>query len=460
MARRAVLRRLSLSARFLISAAITVAIASLLLGLLITRFLEAGIVDGVARTASSSIEAIVSPSIPDLSFDGELSEEDILRLDGFFALRREADSTRLLQFELRRLSGELVYKADGGLIDQMDVDVATLIAQGTLHAAVREVRLDLSGPFPAYTLSVLRIVAPFTRPDESTPFAVATMYFSAQALRDIELRNAGYVWLAVTLIGLGVVAALFANVSRTSRLISQQRRLLAKNAADWRRLAGENRRLHLASEQLRLDASSANESLLVRVGSDIHDGPVQVLALLVLKLSDTDMPAQELDEFTELAQDAMEELRNISAGLVLPELASLSLTETLRLAVLRHERSFGTKVSTAIGPLPDGVSMALRTCAYRVVQEGLNNGFRHGSKGSQSLEAALIDGRLELGISNQNRHSAASALSSSADRIGLIGMRLRVEALGGNMSVELGKMTFLRVSIPIGSPGLPGRKAR
>jgi signal transduction histidine kinase len=95
-----------------------------------------------------------------------------------------------------------------------------------------------------------------------------------------------------------------------------------------------------------------------------------------------------------------------------------------------------------------------------VVQEGLNNGFRHGSKGSQGLEAALIDGRLELGISNQNRHNAASALSSSADRIGLIGMRLRVEALGGNMSVELGEMTFLRVSIPIGSPVLPGRKAR
>ena len=35
----------------------------------------------------------------------------------------------------------------------------------------------------------------------------------------------------------------------------------------------------------------------------------------------------------------------------------------------------------------------------------------------------------------------------------------RVEALGGNMSVELGEMTFLRVSIPIVSPVLLGRKA-
>jgi signal transduction histidine kinase len=94
-----------------------------------------------------------------------------------------------------------------------------------------------------------------------------------------------------------------------------------------------------------------------------------------------------------------------------------------------------------------------------VAQEGLNNGFRHGSKGSQRVEATAADGRLELSISNLNRHSAASALSASADRIGLIGMRLRVEALGGNMSVELGEMTFLRVSIPIVSPVLLGRKA-
>ncbi len=458
--RRAVLRGLSLSTRFLIVAGFTVAVASLLLGLLITRFLEAGIVDGVARTASSSIEAVIYPSIEDLSFDRDLTADEIRRLDGFFALRREANSTRLLQFELRRLSGELVYKADGGLIDEMDVNVGELIDRAALHAAVRDVRLESSGPFPAYNLSVLRIIAPLTRPEETTPFVVATMYFSARALRDIEDRNARYVWVAVALIGAGVVLALFANVSRTSRLISAQRRLLAKNAADWRRLAGENKRLHLASEQLRLDASSANESLLVRVGSDIHDGPVQVLALLVLKLSDTDIPATELDEFTDLAQDAMEELRNISAGLVLPELSTLSLVETLRLAVVRHERSFGTAVTTAIGALPDGVSMALRTCAYRVVQEGLNNGFRHGNKGSQSLEAAQIDGKLELSISNQNRHGAASALSSSADRIGLLGMRLRVEALGGNMSVELGEMTFLRVSIPMGSPVSPGTKAR
>ena len=104
--------------------------------------------------------------------------------------------------------------------------------------------------------------------------------------------------------------------------------------------------------------------------------------------------------------------------------------------------------------------MALRTCAYRVVQEGLTNGYRHGSKGSQRVEAAQMGGWLELSISNQNRHSAASALSSSADRIGLIGMRLRVEALGGHMSVELGDMTFLRVSIPIVSPARLGRKAR
>ena len=457
--RRAVSRGLSLSARFLIVAAVTVTIASILLGFLVTRFLESGVLDGVARTASASIEALIYPSVSDLSFDPDLDPDEVQRLNEIIALRREAESTRLLQFELRRPTGELVYRADGGLVDDTDESLLASLTSDSLLASVRDVRLETAGPFPQFRLAVIRIVTPLTRPEESGPFVIAIMYFSAQALLDIESRIAAYVWAAVAVIGFGVIVALFANVNRTSQLIAGQRSMLARSAAEWRRLARENSRLHMASEQLRLDASSANESLLVRVGSDIHDGPVQVLALLVLKLSDTDMPSGELDEYTSLAQEAMEELRNISAGLVLPELASLSLAETIRLAVARHERSFGTSVTTAIDPLPEKVSMAIRTCAYRVAQEGLNNGFRHGSKGSQRVEATAADGRLELSISNQNRHSAASALSASADRIGLIGMRLRVEALGGNMSVELGEMTFLRVSIPIVSPVLLGRKA-
>jgi signal transduction histidine kinase len=460
VSRRAVSRRLSLSARFLIVAAFTVAVASILLGFLITRFLESGILDGVARTASASIEAIIYPSVRDLRFDPDLEPNEVAQLDEIFALRREADSTRLLQFELRRPTGELVYRSDGGLVDDTDGQgFLAALADDTLFASIRDVRLESSGPFPQYRLSVIRIVTSLSRPGEAAPFGIAIMYFSARALFDIEGRITAYVWGAVAVIGFGVVLALFANVNRTSRLVAKQRSMLARSAADWRKLARENNRLHLASEQLRLNANSANESLLVRVGSDIHDGPVQVLALLVLKLSDTGVSSENSDEFTGLAQDAMDELRNISAGLVLPELSSLSLVETLRHAVSRHERSFGTTVTTMIGPLPEAVSMALRTCAYRVVQEGLNNGYRHGSKGSQRVEATQQDSRLELSISNQNRHAAASALSSPADQIGLIGMRLRVEALGGHMSVELGEMTFLRVSIPITSHGRPGRKA-
>ncbi|MEO7223953.1 MAG: hypothetical protein ABIY37_15915 [Devosia sp.] len=419
---------------------------------MITRFLEDGILEGVARTASASIEAAIYPSIKDLTFDSDLSPDEIRRLDEVFALGREADSTRLLQFELRRPDGAMVYLANGGLVDDVDNILIASAAAGIPHASVQDVGLSSTGPFDQYQLAVIRIVTPIMRPDNSTAIVVASMYFGARALLDIESRIRAYVWAAVALIGIGVIIALFANVNRTSRLITGQRSMLARSAAEWRRLAKENNSLHVASEQLRLDANSANESLLVRVGSDIHDGPVQVLALLILKLSATDIPRQELDEFTTLAQGAMEELRNISAGLVLPELSSLSLGETLRLAVSRHERASGTSVAATVADLPEVASMALKTCAYRVVQEGLNNGYRYGRRGSQRVEVAAVDGWLDLSISNHARQEAASSLSLSVDRIGLIGMRLRVEALGGHMSIELSEMTVLRVSIPMISP--------
>jgi hypothetical protein len=174
--RRAVSRGLSLSARFLIVAAVTVVLASILLGFLITRFLESGILDGVARTASASIEAIIYPSVRDIRFDPDLEPSDVARLDEFFALRREADSTSLLQFELRRLTGELVYRADGGILDDAEGQgLLGSLAGETLVASVRDVRLETAGPFPQYPLSVIRIVTSLSRPGENAPIGIAIM---------------------------------------------------------------------------------------------------------------------------------------------------------------------------------------------------------------------------------------------------------------------------------------------
>jgi signal transduction histidine kinase len=210
--------------------------------------------------------------------------------------------------------------------------------------------------------------------------------------------------------------------------------------------------LQLASEKLRVDSGLANEHVLAQVGSDIHDGPVQVLTLLILKLtgSRNSPSSDQAAAGARLASEALEDLRGISAGLVLPELATLGISETIALAISRHENLTGTLVRHDLNVANDvEVPITVRICAYRMVQEALNNAYRHGGGEDQKVLASVDGGRLRLEVTN--RTTIRRSNSSSADRVGLRAMRFRVESQGGRLSVNIdADQARVGADIPIG----------
>jgi signal transduction histidine kinase len=446
-------RRTTLSQRFLLVASATIVAVSAATGFWVVANVQAGIVEGVARTAASGIQSLLYPSVSGLALDRDLTAEERDALARAFDLGNEADTTRLLQFDLRRLDGTLIYRADGGLQDDVASDVLARASAGEFVATVLGVLLPPIGPFDRFPLDVLRIVTPLSKPD-GAPFAIATLYFSAKSLSEIETRVLGAVWLAVAGAGLLVLAGLYVMVNRASRTIDTQRRRLAGNLVESRRLTDENRTLHNASEQLRLDASSANESLLSRVGSDIHDGPVQLITLLILRLSGAkpERVMEAMEAALPVARQAIDELRDISSGLVLPELTSLNVTEAVQLAARRHEETTGAAVDFEASEDIGAASMAAKICAYRVTQEGLSNGFRHGGDGRQGVRVGGDGGYFELIVTNPPT-TREQRPQPQAERLGLRGLRFRVEALGGSIAVEFGETTTtLRAWIPLTSP--------
>ena len=66
---------------------------------------------------------------------------------------------------------------------------------------------------------------------------------------------------------------------------------------------------------------AAHERHLCQIGSDLHDGPAQMLALALLRL-DALAPAhpEATAEIQDVINHALREIRDISVGLVLPEL--------------------------------------------------------------------------------------------------------------------------------------------
>ena len=93
----------------------------------------------------------------------------------------------------------------------------------------------------------------------------------------------------------------------------------------------------------------------------------------------------ELDDYQRISAalvDALADIRNISAGLILPELEAASPAEVLRLAARNDERRTGTRVRCEVDSLPLKLSPLLKSCLYRFTQAALNNAYQHaGGKG-------------------------------------------------------------------------------
>jgi signal transduction histidine kinase len=216
-------------------------------------------------------------------------------------------------------------------------------------------------------------------------------------------------------------------------------------------------------------AHAGHERHLRQIGADLHDGPAQQLALALLHLSAV-VPAQPSVDIAAAATamrdamtDALREIRDISVGLVLPELDRRNAAAAMRLAVDTYQRRTGCTVAFESAELPAefNPSKALKICLYRFVQEGLQNGFKHAKGSAQSVTVRLVpsanqkhpmlvaevcDFRPEAcsASGNTNLHAtwqktlpdAWAPADGASTGLGLPGLKERIEALNGTFEVN------------------------
>lgn len=110
-----------------------------------------------------------------------------------------------------------------------------------------------------------------------------------------------------------------------------------------------------------------------------------------------------------------------------PTLASLdALLDSVRSAGLTVE----AVVTGAPRPLPQGVELS----AYRIVQEGLSNALRHSPGADARVEISYVLGG--LGVRIVNGAPSRLAKPSPGAGHGVLGMRERVQMLGGEMTAD------------------------
>ena len=224
--------------------------------------------------------------------------------------------------------------------------------------------------------------------------------------------------------------------------------------------------LQASGERLRLvtrQVVMAQEEERKRLSRDLHDELGQSLAVLKisLRLIESDLPEtaadlrQRMQAASDLTDATIEQMRQLGRDLrpvALDELGLYAALETLC-------RTFARRTQLVIhfntGGEEPVLSGETEIGLYRFVQEALTNVVKHAHahKVRVSIDANEDEVRLSVGDDGQGFElpSFSSTLGASAG-IGLMGMRERIDLLGGKLEIasQPGSGTRLVVTLPVG----------
>lgn len=448
---------LSLSNQFLVAAAIVLCLSMAVLGSWVNRQITRSVLATSGAAGAAYLGAFVEPLVQDMLPDGTLPAASRAALD---ALLQESPIRKsIVSVKIWLPDGRVVY-ADRAkeLIGQRfaSTDVARAAA-GEVVAEFEDMTSAESAHEQGLGLSMIEVYAPLYRVGTGEVIAVGEVYENAEVLNaqlDVALLRT---WGVVGLTTLVMLVILYVIIWRGSRTIAAQRAELQERFRDSQRMATLNETLRFEAEHARLDANAANEELIGRIGLDLHDGPIQLLSLMMLRLGKlgrggtTPEAKANTAAIRDLTAAVIQELRTLSAGLALPEIGDLSVAEAIRLAAERHENLTGTRVEVKLGRMPRRVTGALKICIYRIVQESLNNSFKHAGGKGQHVSARLARDSVVLRISDGGGSPAeAERAGAGPSKLGLRGIRNRVEAFGGVADVRSGPGgTVVEVTLPI-----------
>ncbi|HTX08374.1 MAG TPA: histidine kinase, partial [Solirubrobacteraceae bacterium] len=186
---------------------------------------------------------------------------------------------------------------------------------------------------------------------------------------------------------------------------------------------------------------------------DLHDGAQQRLVTLALQLraATAAVPPDVAGELANVAAGlnaALDDLRELARGIHPPILAEGGLRPALKTLARRSAVPVELNVRTT-GRLPEPVEIA----AYYVASEALTNVTKHAraTAVTVTVEADRADALLRVSVCDDGAGGADFIRGS-----GLIGLKDRVEALGGRIFLDSPRSagTSLRVELPLTAGGV------
>jgi len=200
-----------------------------------------------------------------------------------------------------------------------------------------------------------------------------------------------------------------------------------------------------------------------RMARLLHETVAQSLAVLKMDLAvvkrhgrwSTFKGREALQEALGLTDECIREVRTLSYLLHPPLLDEAGLSSALQWYAAGFEQRSGIKtqlhIPRELGRLPENIEITV----FRLVQECLTNIHRHAESSDAVIRVTRTESTLAVEVSDHGHGlptQAENETSNSSDLlgVGIMGMRERVEQLGGHMEIQSGSQgTRVQATLPI-----------
>jgi signal transduction histidine kinase len=456
--------RLSLARQFLLASFAILFSGMLIIGSWLGRQIESGVVNRAAAVTALYVDSFVAPHLQHLALAGRVEAQHVAALGSL--MHGTALGQSIVTLKVWDAEGRVLYSTNPAIIGAR-FPVTSELRQA-FAGEVRAQISDLSKPENAYERMrwprLMEVYAPVRAEGTGKVLAVSEFYKITDDLeREVRVAQRRS-WVVVGVATIAMYLLLAGLVGRASNTIVGQQRELRDKVVQLSALLAQNEALHKRVRRAAARKTALHERFLGRIAADLHDGPAQDLALALLRIEaladacDRCLAAgsaghtvgQDFRTVRNAIDSALAELRAIASGLRLPLLETLSLAEVAERAVVEYRRKTGRGVALQLGPLPRAAPLPVKITLYRLLQESLSNGLRHAAGIEQSVSIRAESGVLIIEVSDAGPGFDPEAAVSDG-RLGLAGMRERVEILGGTFDLQSAPATgtTVRAHLPI-----------
>jgi len=247
-------------------------------------------------------------------------------------------------------------------------------------------------------------------------------------------------------------------IERAEHLISQITVVLNYLNSDFRQI-GEFIEGARQKQEFGLKIIEAQEEERKRLSREIHDGPAQMLAHVMMR-SDLlericrekgpDATIQELRDFKKMVRSALYEVRRIIYDLRPMALDDLGLIPTLRKYLQTvEEYNKVTKISFVHFGQEKRLPPRFEVAIFRLIQESVQNALKHAEPTEIQVKIEMTNNYIFIIVKDNGKGFDTSVKKENA--FGLIGMKERVDLLEGKLEIrsKIGAGTVVTIQIPL-----------